>query len=404
MKKIVSKCQICNSKLFKFLDLGLQPLCDDLKKTPKSNKLYKTKIIYCKKCLTAYQKYNVDRKKLFHKDYHYRASNTKDVLRGMKELVVNVSKYKNLKNCKVLDIGCNDGSLLDFFKKSGSKTYGIEPTGAYKEAKKKGHIIFNKFFDLNFTSKFKKNFGDIDIITFTNVFAHIENFNDLIKSLKNIITKKTIIVIENHYLGEVLMKNQFDTFYHEHPRTYSLNSFHKISSLLNLNIIDYRFVKRYNGNIQVLLGNFENKNINKKIKYDLRKEFKILNKISLFQHKINTWRKRKLVFLKNIKNKFGPVPAKAFPGRASIIVNFLKLNKNYISTVYEKNNSLKVNKFVPGTDIIILKEKFFKKNEKNKSVIINFAWHISAEIKKYMHTNLKFNGKVIDIIQKKDFK
>ena len=69
----------------------------------------------------------------------------------------------------------------------------------------------------------KKN--KIDLITFTNVFAHIDNLNLLILNLKKVLSKNTTIIIENHYMGSVLQKNQFDTFYHEHPRTYSLKSF-----------------------------------------------------------------------------------------------------------------------------------------------------------------------------------
>ena len=65
----------------------------------------------------------------------------------------------------------------------------------------------------------------IDLICFTNVFAHIENLNELLKNLKALINKDTVLIIENHYLGSILKKNQFDTFYHEHPRTYSLKSF-----------------------------------------------------------------------------------------------------------------------------------------------------------------------------------
>ena len=84
--KIIKKCQVCsNRNLKQILDLGNQPLCDDLKKKGVGRK-YKTKIIFCDKCFTAFQKYNVDKKILFHKNYHYRARNTKDVVNGMKEL------------------------------------------------------------------------------------------------------------------------------------------------------------------------------------------------------------------------------------------------------------------------------------------------------------------------------
>lgn len=401
--KVIKNCQICNSRLYKFIDLGNQPLCDDLKIKPNANQFYKTNIIFCKNCLTAFQKYNINKKILFPKNYHYRSSNTSDVLNGMKDLVKKIEKLKNLNNASILDIGCNDGSLLDLFKRKGAITFGIEPTDAYKEAKKRGHKVFNRYFDYNFSKQIIKKIKKIDVVTFTNVFAHIENFKDLIKSLRQIVSNNTIIVIENHYLGEVLKKNQFDTFYHEHPRTYSLNSFLIISKLLKMNILDYNFVKRYNGNIRVFIGKTDKTNKQSKIQKDLKREKEFLKKINSFQRKINLWKVKKKNYINKLVKKYGNLPAKAFPGRASIIINLLKLNNNHISAVYEKNKSLKVNKFVPGTNIKILKEKYFTSKDRKKNILLNLAWHINSEIKQYVKHKLKYNGKIIDIISKKDF-
>ena len=83
-------CEICDQKnLPTVLDLGKHPLCDDLIKigSKKKNKLYKIQIIFCKKCVTAYQKHQVKKKILFPPNYHYRAKLTKDVLKGMEDLV-----------------------------------------------------------------------------------------------------------------------------------------------------------------------------------------------------------------------------------------------------------------------------------------------------------------------------
>ena len=59
--RIIKKCQLCNSHLINFLDLGKQPLCDDLKNKPNENKFYKLQIKFCKNCLTAFQKYNINK-------------------------------------------------------------------------------------------------------------------------------------------------------------------------------------------------------------------------------------------------------------------------------------------------------------------------------------------------------
>ena len=404
--KIIKKCQICEKKLFDFLNLGKQPLCDDLTKKPNNSKFYKLQVSYCKNCLTAFQKYNIQKKILFPKTYHYRSANTKDVLDGMQNLVLSSKKYfSKIEEKTVLDIGCNDGSLLSLFKKQGCKTYGIEPTGAYREAQKKGHKIFNSFFNLHSSTKIKKIIGKIDIITFTNVFAHIDDLKNLLLSLKNICDDHTLLIIENHYFGEVIKKNQFDTFYHEHPRTYSLKSFVKISEKMKMKIIDYKFVKRYNGNIRIYLSYtgkvYKTKN---DIQKKLISERSIINQVRYLQKKVDYWRLKKKKQLHKIVKEKGPIAAKAFPGRASIILNLLKLDSNFISFIYEKNSSLKNNKYAPGTNIKIVKEKFFSEKEKQKKVIINLAWHISSEIKKYLSSKLKYSGKIIDIISKSDFK
>ena len=62
------------------------------------------------------------------------------------------------------------------------------------------------------------------------------------------------MVIENHYLGAIVDYGQFDSFYHEHPRTYSFTSFLHIANSLNRNLMDAQFVSRYGGNIRVFIG------------------------------------------------------------------------------------------------------------------------------------------------------
>ena len=100
----------------------------------------------------------------------------------------------------------------------------------------------------------------------------------------------------------------------------------------------------------------------------------------------------------------GPIPGKAFPGRASIIIKLLNLSNKDISAIYEKNKSLKINKYVPGTNIKIIQESKFLKKRKKTKVLINFAWHISKEIRQYLKKKLLYRGQVIDIISSKDFK
>ena len=92
------------------------------------------------------------------------------------------------------------------------------------------------------------------------MFAHIENLGELISNIRKLINKDTILVIENHYLGSIIEKKQFDTFYHEHPRTYSFTSFLKMSKILKMNLFKFKLTKRYGGNIRVFYSQRKSKN------------------------------------------------------------------------------------------------------------------------------------------------
>lgn len=389
--KKIKKCEVCFSKdLIQVLNLGKHPLCDDLIpiKKNKKNIEYPIVIFLCKNCKTAHQKYSVNKKKLFPHNYHYRARMTGSVLSGMKDLVNSIEKKIGpLKGKNCLDIGCNDGSLLDFFKKKNCNTLGVEPTGAAKDCK---HRVINKYFDKEVAQEIKELKFTPDIITFTNVFAHIENLQELINNLKIIISPNTILVIENHYLGSVLKYGQFDTFYHEHPRTYSLESFKYIAKTLKMNFFTYEFVSRYGGNIRAYLGNCTLKKKITRKEINFEKAFLKMNKHLL------SWKKKTKEYIFNHVKKNGKFIAKAFPGRAAILIKILNLNENYISAVYEIKNSIKINHYVPGTRIPILPEsKLYLRKDLSRS-ILNLAWHLPKEVRNNLVKN-RYHGKVIDI-------
>ena len=399
---MTNSCEICNSKryLVKILDLGSLPLVDDLIKvnSKKKNKLYKTQILYCKKCYTAYQKYNGKKKVLFPDKYHYRSSLTNDVIMGMEGLVKDTKRFvKTYKNKVVLDVGCNDGTLLSRFKKEKAITIGIEPTGAAHEAKKKGHDVYKNYIDMKTVSRIKEKYEHIDIITFTHVFAHIDNLKYLISCVAKLMSKNTILVIENHYLGSVLDQKQFDTFYHEHPRTYSQRSFLEIAKKIKANLIHCSFPKRYGGNIRVVITK------SKKNKIKIKNENFFFHRFKKLQSSMEKWKKRQKVEVLNLSKKYGPLSAKAFPGRASILIKLLNINEKVISEVYEKPNSKKIGHYLPGTTIPIKSDNKFLQNKNKIKIIINLAWHINKEIKIYLR-KMGYKGKIIDILDSKDFK
>ena len=142
---MVKSCEVCDSNnIEEALDLGNHALCDDLIKIgdQRENKKYPIRVSFCNNCFTAHQSCQPSKKELFPEEYHYRARFTLDVLNGMKDLVDSVESFiGDLSGLKVIDIGCNDGSLLNLFSKKGCKTFGIEPTAAVNDINHRDHNL-----------------------------------------------------------------------------------------------------------------------------------------------------------------------------------------------------------------------------------------------------------------------
>ena len=92
------------------------------------------------------------------------------------------------------------------------------------------------------------------------------------------------------------------------------------------------------------------------------------------------WKNEIVKYIEDLVLKNGPIVAKAFPGRAAIIIKYLDLNETHFSAIYEIKGSIKVGYYAPGTRIPILPESELYANKKLSDPIINLAWHIPKEV------------------------
>ena len=269
--KPVIKCQISgSSKLSSIIFLGFLPPVNTLRKinsTLEEEISFPAELLFCKKSKLAQLGCVVNKEILFPYSYPYTSSTTRILRENFADLYKHTHKKTKLtKNDLIIDIGSNDGNLLNNFK-NNHRVLGITPEKIGEVAIKKGIPTIIDYFNEKVSKKIIKNYGKAKIITATNVFAHIDNINSIIKSILDVLKSDGIFISESHYLLPLIKTVQYDTIYHEHLRYYSLESLNFLFKKHKLEIIDVKEIPTHGGSIRVFAsrkGKFKvSKNVNK---------------------------------------------------------------------------------------------------------------------------------------------
>ena len=396
--KTIDRCQISGAKDLKtVLSLGYLPPVNKLKKINSSlceDVFYPSELMYSQSSGLVQLSTIVNKEILFPKEYPYTSSTTKILRENFKELYEDCKKIINISSKDlIIDIGSNDGNLLNNFK-NYHKVLGITPEKIGKIAIKNGIRTLIRYFDKNTSNLVLKKFGKAKIITATNVFAHIENVNLLMKNLLRILKDDGVFISESHYLVSLIKTNQYDTIYHEHLRYYSLTSLKYLFNKYDIEIIHAKKINTHGGSIRVYAARKNKFKINNSVRKILNYEKNFLNWNTFrnFKKKVVDSKLKLYSILKKLKNNNKKIYGIGAPSRASTLINYVGLDENIIDCVLEIDGSYKIGNYIPGKKIPILSEN--KLYNDPPDFLILFAWHIASELK----FNLKkkgFKGKFI---------
>jgi SAM-dependent methyltransferase len=135
----------------------------------------------------------------------------------------------------VLDIGCNDGSQLDAFKRLGYMTFGIDPAENLHPISSAKHFhVWCDFFNKESADKMHHNFT---VITTQNAFAHIPDPLTYLKLCKDLLRDEGKIFISTSQ-ADMVLNGEFDTIYHEHISYYNAESMRRLAERAGLHLID----------------------------------------------------------------------------------------------------------------------------------------------------------------------
>jgi len=396
--KRIYKCHISGSEnLEMILSLGLIPPVNQMTKIdqkPKEQIFFPTEIYYSPVSKLVQLGITVDQKILFPKEYPYTSSTTKILRENFSELSEEVfSNFKISEEDLVIDIGSNDGNLLSNFK-NYTRVLGITPEDIGKIAIERGIPTILQYFSKDLSKNIIKKYGKAKIVTATNVFAHIDNIDEVLLSIYNLLENDGIFISESHYLQTLVEQNQYDTIYHEHLRYYSLSSLEYLFNKHGMEIIRAKKINTHGGSIRVYATKKNTYKIDNAFKELINIEKKELYSEGLFNFKNRVIEsKLKLYSLLNEINSQGfNIYGISAPSRATTLVNYLGIKKDIIDCILEIDGSQKINHFLPGTDIPIYNEKKLFIDQPKFAFIL--SWHIAEEIMNNLRKN-GFKGKFI---------
>jgi len=408
MKKIfnkILKCRACNSnRLYDVVDLGKQYIQGSFERKKLSNE-FKTKIplklTLCKKCSLVQARYTVS-PRILYENYWYSSginntmrSHLKNVSRES-EKILRLDKTEII---KILDIGCNDGTLLRFFKKKFIKV-GIDPSQISKKIKIKNLKIINDFFPSKKIVKFTKN-NKFKIITSIAMFYDLENPVEFVSNIKKILHNEGIWIFELSYLPDMLKLNSYDTICHEHLEYYSLTVLKYITEKCGMKIFKTKFNNINGGSIRCYVTHKENYKFDRKV--NLAQINKILNnekKIKIkslklyknFFKRILNMRIEMTKLIKKLKDSGKIIHLYGASTKGNTILQWNRIDKDIIRYAADRNPQKWGTKTI-GSQIEIISENDSKKMKPDYYLVL--PWHFKKEFLKREKKFLNQGGKMI---------
>ncbi len=383
-----------------FLDLGMQPLANKYLLKPrklikKNNELYHLEVMFDTKTKLVSLNKKIPVKKMFNSNYPYRSSMSKTMPIAFKKLSKNIIKRFNPK--KILEIGSNDGALIQNFNRD--KAICVEPcANLAKITKKMGYLTYSNYWNIKLSKKIKKKFNVVDIIYSANTITHIENLDNVFKGITNILSKRGVLIIEDPSLLECIKKVSYDQFYNEHIYLFSATSLTNILKKFDLEIFDIQQLSTHGGSLRYYIKRKNNKDLKIKrkvlIQMNLEKKYQ-LHKFSTylkFKSKVNNSKIRLIKILKNLKLLKKTIIGYGATAKVTTILNFCKIDNSLIDYFVDTTPDKK-NKYVPGTNIVV--KKYNKKLISSSQYMFLGAWNFKNEIFKKERKFLKKGGRFI---------
>jgi len=385
------------------VSFGKMPIANGflLEKDFKDEYFFELATAFCEKCFTVQLETQPDPKLMFHENYAFFSKTSKSMQLHFQEYAEWVlAHYLKKDNSFVVELGSNDGILLENFLKIGIKHLGVEPSANVAGvAIKNGVNTEVAFFDDEFANKIVKKNGNADAILAANVMCHIPNLNEIGKASKTLLKEDGVLIFEDPYLGDMVRKVSYDQIYDEHVFIFSALSVQNIFDNSGFELIDLLPQETHGGSMRYVLCKKGMRKISENVMNIIENEKKIgLDKKSTYERfraNCESSKEKFISALKKYKQDGRKVVGYGATSKSTTILNYCKIGPDLIDFISD-TTPIKQNKFTPGMHIPVKPYDEFEKY--NPEIAVLFAWNHQKEIESKEKIFIESGGKFISHI------
>lgn len=393
-------CLSCGSAgLQPLLSLGRQPLANALRRPDDAaGDRYPLDLALCESCALVQILDPVNPVKLF-ADYPYYSSVATTMVKHAAELVARVCEERRLNAADlVIEIGSNDGYLLQFYRAQGIPVLGIEPSAKPADAARRNHGIecLEEFFDLALAERLAENGRRASVIHIHNVLGHVPTPRNFAKGLRRLLRPGGIAIIEVPYLLDLIDGTQFDTVYHEHFSYFSLTALQPIWDEAGLAVVDIERIPIHGGSLRLTVAPNDGGALASSLASLLSEEdARGVRSTACYRSlasSVTRFRSELRALTSELRSQGRRLAGYGASAKASVLINYAGLDRDDIDYVIDLSPS-KQGRLIPGTRIPIVAPDVLRADPPNYLLLL--VRNLTAEVLEQERAFIEAGGRVI---------
>lgn len=381
----MQKCLICDSQVAPFMSFGQMPIANGFLSSDQfaDEYFFELRVVFCPTCCMVQLAEQPDREKMFNETYAFFSSTSTRMaehFQAFADLVM--TDYLKSSDPFVVELGSNDGIMLQNFKRAGLRHLGIEPSANVGQvAIDKGIRTVCKFFDEDLANEIAAEDGQADAILGANVMCHIPYLHSVVAGMKSLLKPDGIIMFEDPYLGDIIEKTSYDQIYDEHAFYFSLSSIGYLFERYELEIVDIKPQPVHGGSMRYIITHKGTRNVSAAVTTQREREKTLgLQQLETFEQlrlNIEKSRDNLMTLLHDLRRQGKRITGYGATSKSTTVTNYCGITPDLIEFISD-TTPIKQNKFSPGTHIPVRPYQEFETNYPNYALL--FAWNHAEEI------------------------